>query len=75
METTIIVYIYRLYKDNGKENGNYYNRVNIISGLRSCDSAGEGGVASDSSAASGGALAEGASLSANGARQDNPDII
>ena len=29
METTIIGYILGFYWDNGKENGNYYNRVYI----------------------------------------------
>ena len=27
METTIIGYYMGYYRDNGKENGNYYNRV------------------------------------------------
>ena len=27
METTIIHYIWGLYRDNGKENGNYYNTL------------------------------------------------
>ena len=27
METTIIGYILGLYKDNGKEHGNYHNRL------------------------------------------------
>ena len=29
MDTTIIGYILGLYKDNGKEHGNYHNRVSV----------------------------------------------